>query len=342
LSAYIAGKERALNTKNTAVTGPAEEKPTSLVSVIIPALNEEQFIPRCLAGVTSVYYPSGLIEIIVVDNGSTDRTVNLAREFGATVMQVPNKSVGFLRNAGAAAARGEILAFLDADCVPDKSWLFNATRVLSEEDCVTGSRVAVPKGSTWIEQLWYGGSRMGRYAVNYINSGNLVLRKDIFLQVGGFNEELVTGEDAEFCVRARKLVRIVADTGIRVEHLGNPRTLHAFFRREIWHGLGAFGTFRHALLDKPLLGTIIFLIGTATQATGAFLLLGSHQGCLTLLAGTLIVSLLLLATVLFRIWSNPSMKWDSRLLLLYYTYYLGRSLSLLFLLIGKERVQRSR
>ena len=84
------------------------------VSIIIPAFNEERWLPATLRGLRGLEAAASR-EIIVVDNGSTDRTRDLAREAGATVLVVPGVSVGALRNAGVRLATGDVLAFLDAD-----------------------------------------------------------------------------------------------------------------------------------------------------------------------------------------------------------------------------------
>ncbi|GAF90754.1 unnamed protein product, partial [marine sediment metagenome] len=96
------------------------------ITVIIPAKNEENYIDKCIEGIKAIDFNKNQMEIIVVDNGSKDRTINIASNSGAKVIEVQDVTIGELRNYGAKVAKGEILAFLDADCIPHKKWLKNA------------------------------------------------------------------------------------------------------------------------------------------------------------------------------------------------------------------------
>jgi peptidoglycan/xylan/chitin deacetylase (PgdA/CDA1 family) len=94
-----------------------------MISVVIPALNEEKFLPDCLESLKNQDY-EGEYEIIVVDNGSTDNTANIARDFGARVVFcLGRKSVSYVRQVGADAACGDIIAQADADTVYPRDWL---------------------------------------------------------------------------------------------------------------------------------------------------------------------------------------------------------------------------
>src|ERR1700674_5334609 len=91
-----------------------------LFSIVIPVRNEEENIRRCLDSVRCLKFAPELFEVIVVDNGSTDRTKEVASAFKEflplQVLDRPDGYIAAVRNAGAAAARGRYLAFLDADC----------------------------------------------------------------------------------------------------------------------------------------------------------------------------------------------------------------------------------
>jgi len=93
------------------------------ISVIIPAFNEEKLLPRCLESLRNQDYEDEY-EIIVADNGSTDDTAGIAREFGAKVVSCPNRrGVFHARQAGADAACGDIIAQADADTIYPRGWL---------------------------------------------------------------------------------------------------------------------------------------------------------------------------------------------------------------------------
>src|SRR5882672_3866192 len=93
-----------------------------MLSVVVAALNEEEFLARCLRALYSQSY-SGTYEVIVVDNGSVDNTVGVAKSFPCEVIREERKGQVHAKHHGCMAARGELIAVLDADCVPHPSWL---------------------------------------------------------------------------------------------------------------------------------------------------------------------------------------------------------------------------
>jgi len=93
------------------------------ISVVIPAYNEEKYLGRCLRALRNQNYPRSCYEVIVVDNGSTDSTAEIARSCGARVVREGVKGVAWARQRGALAAMGEVIAFTDADTIVLPHWL---------------------------------------------------------------------------------------------------------------------------------------------------------------------------------------------------------------------------
>ena len=218
------------------------------VSIIIPAKNEEKYLPLCLDSIQRLDYPKEAMEVIVVDNGSTDRTREIAQLFGATLLRDDTKHVSGLRNFGAKSAKGEILAFLDADCMVEADWLRAAARYFDENDVVAwGAPPGIPENATWVQSSWYliRKKKMVIQEVDWLESMNLFVEKVIFLKAGGFNENLITCEDVDFSYRLASHGKIVADTSIRAIHLGEAATLGQFWRKELWRGMGNFQGLRH-------------------------------------------------------------------------------------------------
>lgn len=300
------------------------------VSVVIPTLNVERYIRGCLTSVFSNDYPSGRFEVIVVDNGSTDQTAVIARSYTTQVFEAKGASISALRNRGAKEAKGEILAFLDADCLASRNWISAGGKSISKEPCVAGYLYDLPDNPTWIDSYWFCQRDFGRTETTNFAAGNLFVGRDLFFTIGGFNEALVTGEDTEFYARAKKHAKVISDDTIRVTHLGNPKNLRQFLRREIWYGLGAFGSFRVHALDKPLLGTFAFVVFTLMQLGGLLsYFLGYHNHLLAL--GIFGIVLLILATLWYRRRFIESVSHGLGLALLYYLFYCGRSASLYYL-----------
>jgi glycosyltransferase involved in cell wall biosynthesis len=311
------------------------------VSVVIPAFNEEKFLSKTIEAVRANEISEEDYEIIVVNNGSSDRTAEIARRAGVTLVESERRFVGAARNMGARVARGEVLSFLDADCIPKTDWLREGIKSLDQEKCVTGAQCEAPDDAGWIERVWFSHQRTGRIEIPHINSGNLIIHRSLFFEIGGFDETLSSGEDFEFCSRAKSRVRIIADNKIRVVHLGNPKTIKDFIAREIWHGMGALGSLKYHKFDKPLIGTAIFGIFSLLQFFGLVDML--YSGSINLFVmGTAGVIALLVLTVLNRLLTGVHAQEAGALFILYYLYYLGRMIALGKLLIGQRNYQRKR
>lgn len=330
--------QHSLNSKETSLIELTDIK----ISVIIPAYNEEKLLPSVIAAIKANDFPTDNFEIIVIDNGSTDRTAEIAQEEGVILVESERRFVGAARNLGARQARGEFLAFLDADCLPSRNWLEEGLRSLTQEHCVTGEQCEAPDQAAWLEKSWFSQKKLGRRQSPHINSANLFISRSFFNDLGGFDESLSSGEDYELCSRASSLVRIIADNKIRVVHLGNPKTVKDFLTREIWHGIGALGALKHKWFDKPLLGTLIFTLISLLQIIGLMNFFISHSIQL-FLAATMGMVGLLVVTVFYRLLSGGTRpRYTGNLILLYYLYYLGRMIALGLLLIGRRDFQRTR
>jgi glycosyltransferase involved in cell wall biosynthesis len=308
------------------------------ISVIIPTYNEEKFINQCLYSLITQSYPKESFEIIIVDNGSTDKTVATCFNYTQKVYIAPNLTVGGLRNFGADRAIGDIYAFIDADCIADKNWLKNAAYYIEKEKTITGSKCKVPKDAKWIEKVWFSQRPGSKIEVKYINSGNLIVPADIFKEIAGFNSLIETGEDYELCLRARNFVKIISNDEIEVTHLGNPKNLRAFLKREIWHGLGGAGSLKHKWFDLPLFGAIAFSVSAVFFFIGLInIAIGRSYG--VIIFSCIFVVLLLLSTIIYRGAHKRKNKEIIQLMLLYCIYYLGRSIALYYI-ISKKKYQK--
>ena len=211
-----------------------------LVSFVIPVRNDVIRLRRCLASIVRNTYPRALIEIIVVDNESTDGSARAARDYGAIVITASDRSVAALRNRGARAALGSILAFADSDHEIAPAWVEAAVEVLADPAvAATGAAPLTQPSPNWVQQQ-YDGLRprpAGRVDVSWLGSGNLAIKRAVFERVGGFDASLTACEDVDLCNRVRLAGhRIVADPQLRSIHFGDPRTLRALFFGELWRG----------------------------------------------------------------------------------------------------------
>jgi len=309
------------------------------VSVIIPAFNEANNIGSCLEALQNLDYPRERYEIIVVDNGSTDETVVISQRITEKVYICPNLNISALRNYGVEKAIGEIYAFIDADCIADPHWLKNAIASLIKEPSLIGSKYRIPENTTWVERTWFSQMDHGRREVSFLSAGNMLMPSDIFKKIGGFNERLTTGEDYEFCMRAKTIAKVISDDSVKVVHLGNPKTLKQFLKREIWYGLGAFGSLKLNRYDKPLIGTFLFLFIVTLGIMGLIYFIFTENMFL-LLSANIGLILLLISTILYRMNYVKSLLQALQLGLLYLFFYIGRSVSLLYIVSRRDYVRR--
>ena len=184
---------------------PDNDEPTPELSIVIPALNEENCIRKTLFSINEFTPDNVYYQVILVDNGSTDNTINIAKKSGAKVKSCPQKTIAYARNFGAKDATGDIFVFLDADILLTEEWaseINNTLACLSEQRLmVTGSRVLPVDNITLLNKYWF--YRMLSYEAPYINSAHLITTKELFVKIEGFTAELKTAEDYDFCMKAK-------------------------------------------------------------------------------------------------------------------------------------------
>ncbi len=210
------------------------------VSFIIPVRNDAQRLRACLRSINANRYPAASLELIVADNGSTDDSVAVARTEGATVLVVPGVGLSELRNRAVAIARGQVLAFVDADHEIAPDWVPSAVSALSDESvAAVGAPCRPPSPPTWV-QRWYDELRRhpdGQQVVEWLGSGNMAVRQSAFEAVGGFDTLLNTCEDVDLCRKLRSNgYTLLADSRLHNVHHGDPRTLRHVFFGELWRG----------------------------------------------------------------------------------------------------------
>lgn len=181
------------------------------ISVVMPAFNEERLIGESLRHITTAMTAfsrrNWQSELIVCDNNSTDRTAELARAAGATVVFEPVNQIARARNRGATAATGDWLIFVDADSHPGAELFDDVATCIEAGHCLAGGCTiqledGYPSGKV-ITQLWNCVSRALRWAAgSFIFCDTAAFRK-----IGGFNLELFASEEIDLSKRLKKLAR---------------------------------------------------------------------------------------------------------------------------------------
>jgi len=236
----------------------------SSICYIVPTLNESKHIANTINSIKKAVQYHFHYSIIVVDNGSSDNTKKIAEENGALVFEKPNCTIASNRNCGFRKTNADILVFLDADVYLESCWgkEFQTTIELLRDHplTVTGSIVGIKNDKNLIEKCWFK-PRLKEQNIKYINSGHIIVSRELFQIVGGFDGAMVTGEDYDFCMRAKKIgARIINNPKLRVVHQGYPQNIPQFFRRERWHGRGDFLSLRNIVSSKPALIVVCQLL----------------------------------------------------------------------------------
>jgi len=169
-------------------------------SFIIPALNEEKIIGRTIK---SIKRQKGFFEIIVVDNGSTDKTGKVAKDLGCRVVKERQKGISPARNKGAKIAKGEYVCFIDADGKLSENWLESIDNILKKKkvDVIVGANVI--EYENIFKKIWFNGYHFISYLAVYFlklffnkiyfEGNNMAIRKDFLFKIGGFETVIVEG-----------------------------------------------------------------------------------------------------------------------------------------------------
>src|SRR6266566_3628282 len=184
--------------------------PWPRVSVVVCTYNGSRTIRDCLKGLGRLEYPD--YEVIVVDDGSTDRTAAIAREYDCRLISTENRGLASARNVGLAAARGEIVAYLDDDASPDPRWLtyLAATFMTTSHAAVGGPNIAPPGDGPIAECVARapGGPvhvLLTDREAEHIPGCNMAFRRACLEAIGGFDPQFRTaGDDVDVCWRLQE------------------------------------------------------------------------------------------------------------------------------------------
>lgn len=176
-----------------------------MISVIIPTLNEENYIERTLKSVKKQSH-KGSIEIIVADGGSVDRTLEIARKYTDKIIKVKKRGIAAGRNAGANVARGVIVVFVDADTLLLPNVLDDIASAFDDKSVIGVAPAVYSEDAGFKNRLSYWlfyrfsktSTKLGR---PFLGGMCVAYRKDAFEGAGGFDENLKSGEDLDLSFR---------------------------------------------------------------------------------------------------------------------------------------------
>jgi GT2 family glycosyltransferase len=216
--------------------------PWPRISVVVCTHNGARTLPECLQRLGSLCYPN--YETIVVNDGSTDGSGDLARSHGVKVIETPHRGLSFARNAGIDAATGEIVAFLDDDAYPDHDWLHYVAASLRQgsnagiggpnipppEDSLVAECVAAAPGAP-IHVL------ISDREAEHLPGCNMAFRTTALREVGGFDERFrAAGDDVDLCWRLQDAGETLGfSAGAVVTHRRRD-TVRRYLRQQFGYG----------------------------------------------------------------------------------------------------------
>ena len=181
-----------------------------VISVIIASYNEEKLLPKCLTSLQKQTYSKDKYEIIVVDNGSSDNTAAIAKQFTQNVYYYDEiQGCGAARNYGFTKSKGSIIVFMDADSSAESEWLEKIVRYFEDKSliCIGGS--AMPDNNGSVVRVIFGFYN-ALFAMHKLIGMpllwgfNMAIRRKAYETVGGINHKLAGSEDWEFVTRLKK------------------------------------------------------------------------------------------------------------------------------------------
>src|SRR5881398_3569891 len=229
------------------------------VSVIVCSYNGCRTLAACLDSLGKLNYPE--YEIILVDDGSTDDTAYVAAQFPQVrYIHQTNHGLSYARNAGAAAAMGEVFAYTDSDCMADVDWLYYLIGTLTSGDFagVGGPNVS-PPAKTWIQACVAaapGGPShvlLTDIVAEHIPGCNMAFWRWAFENVGGFDPEYhAAGDDVDFCWRLQQAGGVIAFSATAIVWHHRRFTLRAFRKQQEGYGEAeSLLRFKHLVFFGP-------------------------------------------------------------------------------------------
>ncbi len=239
------GASAALSDSETTREWPDLQDPLPFVTIIVPVRDGERTLRDCLVSLLASDYPPERREIVVVDNGSKDRTAEIIQDFPVRSAWETQQGASAARNRGIELGQGEILAFTDADCVVSRTWLRELVRGFESDDvgAVAGEIMAFPP-STGAER--YMAKRVPRWQRANLSAprpsivtASIAVRKAVFRQIGLFDPNLTRAQDTDFGWRFFRECPLELRYSARAIVLHRHRaTTPEFFRHQAAWGYG--------------------------------------------------------------------------------------------------------
>ena len=206
------------------------------LTIIVPVFNEADYLPATVDAIEAAAehlrtHSDAEVEVVVVDNNSTDETASIARARGATVLHEPVQGIARARNAGARHARGDVLVFVDADALVSPALLEAIHDAMSDPSCIGGGVDVEYQPRRRSMRLYLRAWRLLGRRMRLVQGATQFCRRSVFEQVGGYAEQAWIGEDVDFY---RSMERFARSAGGVVRFIEQPRVQASARRFDKW------------------------------------------------------------------------------------------------------------
>jgi glycosyltransferase involved in cell wall biosynthesis len=222
----------------------SEARWTPRVSVVVPVWNAERTLDACLRSLLALDYPQDRLEIVAVDNRSTDGTAEILKRYAGRIRTAyePRRGPAAARNCGIRAGGGEVVAQTDSDCVVDPAWLARIVAPLADPAVgLVGGRILSVRPcngiETYGEEIHDHEKAIAVYSPPYVITMNWAARRTLLDASGLFDETLLRCEDVDLAYRIVQRGCRIAYAHDAVVYHHNERTWRGLFREGFLHGL---------------------------------------------------------------------------------------------------------
>lgn len=230
-------------------TNDSTEKRGKAYSIVIPAFNAERSIEGLIASLECQDVARDKYEIIVVDDGSRDGTADVVRRFPDVILLTQhNRGPAAARNLGAKHAQGDLILFTDSDCEAPPDWISQMVAPMHDPNVIGAKGAYLTRQSSVVAQFIQAEYEekyrimARRESIDFIDTYAAAYRKDVFQKYGGFDEEYLGAEDAEFSYRlSQDGLRMIFVPNAIVYHLFTVR-IRTFLRKKYHNGYWRFIT----------------------------------------------------------------------------------------------------
>lgn len=196
-------------------------KNNPLISVVVAAYNEEEYLPKCLEAIVNQNFPKEDYELVVVDNNSTDKTAEIAKSYGARVVKEEKQGNTFAISRGMKSAEGKLIALTDSDTRVSADWLSVINEIFQNEKVVAATGTAFMDTGSKVFNWLAGDVYEAFVKFNFLlgkphtTGFNLIVRRSALEQVGGVDEKFTMSSDVDLGLRLSKVGKVVFSSRLK-------------------------------------------------------------------------------------------------------------------------------